>query len=197
MGVILLDKIKVHELAKKLKINSKDVIEKAKDLGISLKSHLSTITDEEAKKITNSMKKGEKNEIKKEVVSDQPVIMRRTVIINDEEEKQEEKKVQTKKADVGFVDKNRKKDYNIVYRNKQSKPMSVAELFGIPDKKKKEETKQEQPKQEEKIEEVIEKKEEVVETKVEVKQEVIVKKENTNVNTRQERIRNRQYGTKY
>ena len=182
-----MDKIKVHELAKKLKINSKDVIEKAKDLGISLKSHLSTITDEEAKKITNSMKKGEKNEIKKEVVSDQPVIMRRTVIINDEEEKQEEKKVQTKKADVGFVDKNRKKDYNIVYRNKQSKPMSVAELFGIPDKKKKEETKQEQPKQEEKIEEVIEKKEEVVETKVEVKQEVIVKKENTNVNTRQER----------
>ena len=182
-----MDKIKVHELAKKLKINSKDVIEKAKDLGISLKSHLSTITDEEAKKITNSMKKGEKNETKKEVVSDQPVIMRRTVIINDEEEKQEEKKVQTKKADVGFVDKNRKKDYNIVYRNKQSKPMSVAELFGIPDKKKKEEPKQEQPKQEEKIEEVIEKKEEVVETKVEVKQEVIVKKENTNVNTRQER----------
>ena len=84
MGVMLLDKIKVHELAKKLKVNSKDVIDNASKLGIVLKSHLSTITKEEAEKIAKSMGKTdkEKNEVKKEIVSDKPVIMRRTVIIN-------------------------------------------------------------------------------------------------------------------
>ncbi len=130
-----MDKIKIHELAKKLKVNSKEIMEKAEKLGIEVKSHLSTISTEEAEKITNSMKKNEKNETKKEIVSDQPVIMRRTVIINDEQEKKEEKKAEQRRPEVGFIDKNRKKDYNIVYRNKQSKPMSVAELFGISNKK--------------------------------------------------------------
>ncbi len=44
-------------------------------------------------------------------------------------------KLKPKKSEVGFIEKNRKKDYNIVYRNKQAKPMSVAELFGIPSKR--------------------------------------------------------------
>lgn len=185
-----MDKIKIHELAKKLNVNSKEVIEKAKSLNIDVKSHLSTITDEEAKKITNLMGKNEKekNEAKKEVVSDQPVIMRRTVIINDENEKKEEKKTQTKKQDVGFIEKNRNKDYNIVYRNKQSKPMSVAELFGIPSKEKKEEKKVE-PKVETKV--VEPKKEEVVvseEKKIEKKvEEAPVRREN---NVRHDRNNN-------
>jgi len=200
MGVMLLDKIKVHELAKKLKVNSKDVIEKASKLGIELKSHLSTITQEEAEKITKSMGKTEKekNEVKKEIVSDQPVIMRRTVIINDEDEKKNEQKAKTRKNDVGFVEKNRKKDYNIVYRNKQSKPMSVAELFGI-QKKEKEEPKVEEVKKEEKSvekkvekvqetvkEEVIEKEKKVVEEKKVMREEVAKKPSNF----RQERNNN-------
>ncbi len=168
MGVILLDKIKVHELAKKLNVNSKEVIEKAETLGIKVKSHLSTITNEEAEKITKSMGKEDKkkSEPKKEIVSDQPVIMRRTVIINEEEEKKVEPKVKPKKSEVGFIEKNRKKDYNIVYRNKQAKPMSVAELFGIPSK---EEIKQEEN------EEVIKKEEKEVEA--EIKEENMTKVE--------------------
>lgn len=63
MGVILLDKIKVHELAKKLNVNSKEVIEKAETLGIKVKSHLSTITNEEAEKITKSMGKEDKKKV--------------------------------------------------------------------------------------------------------------------------------------
>ncbi len=164
-----MDKIKIHELAKKLNVNSKEVMEQAGKLGIEVKSHLSTISNEEAEKITNSMKKNEKNETKKEVVSDEPVIMRRTVIINDEQEKKEEKKTSQRKPEVGFVEKNRKKDYNIVYRNKQSKPMSVAELFGIPNKKQKEETPKKEVVKEEKAEKTeATKKENVGET---VKQE--------------------------
>ena len=195
-----MDKIKVHELAKKLKVNSKDVIEKASKLGIELKSHLSIITQEEAEKITKSMGKTEKekNEVKKEIVSDQPVIMRRTVIINDEDEKKNEQKAKTRKNDVGFIEKNRKKDYNIVYRNKQSKPMSVAELFGI-QKKEKEEPKVEEVKKEEKPvekkvekvqetvkEEVIEKEKKVVEEKKVMREEVAKKPSNF----RQERNNN-------
>ena len=195
-----MDKIKVHELAKKLKVNSKDVIEKASKLGIELKNHLSTITQEEAEKITKSMGKTEKekNEVKKEIVSDQPVIMRRTVIINDEDEKKNEQKAKTRKNDVGFPEKNRKKDYNIVYRNKQSKPMSVAELFGI-QKKEKEEPKVEEVKKEEKPvekkvekvqetvkEEIIEKEKKVVEEKKVMREEVAKKPSNF----RQERNNN-------
>ena len=173
----LLDKIKIHELAKKLDVNSKLVVEKAQSLGMNVKSHLSTITTEEAEKITKAMGKAEKekNEPKKEVTSKQPVIMRRTVIIDEEEEKKEaEKKSKEKKPDIGFVEKQRKKDYNIVYRNKQSKPMSVAELFGIPSKK--EAPKEEEPVKEVKIEEKVEVKQE---EKVEIKQEektVVVEK---------------------
>ena len=179
-----MDKIKVHELAKKLKVNSKDVIDNASKLGIVLKSHLSTITKEEAEKIAKSMGKTdkEKNEVKKEIVSDKPVIMRRTVIINeDEEEKRAEQKSKDRKNDVGFVEKNRTKDYNIVYRNKQSKPMSVAELFGIPQKKKVEEVKPvvEEKKVEKPVkEEVIEKEKKVVEEKKVMKEEVIKKPSN-------------------
>ena len=181
-----MDKIKVHELAKKLNVNSKEIMAKALELGIEVKSHLSTITNKEAEKITRSMGKveKEKNETKKEIVSDQPVIMRRTVIINDDEDKKEEEKKDTKKQDIGFIDKNRKKDYNIVYRNKQSKPMSVAELFGIPEKNKKQEPKKEEKEpvvsvEEKKEEKKEEEKKDVMKVENTVKKDVI-KTEKTN-----------------
>ena len=109
-----------------------------------------------------------KSEPKKEIVSDQPVIMRRTVIINEEEEKKVEPKVKPKKSEVGFIEKNRKKDYNIVYRNKQAKPMSVAELFGIPSK---EEPKQEIKQEEKRLQKIIDKSELVDEKKTKAEQE--------------------------
>ena len=178
-----MDKVKIHELAKELNINSKELIEMAKNLGIEAKSHLSSITAEEADKIrksTNSKKeepvketKKEKKESKKDFSSDQPVIMRRTVIIDNDEDTKK-KQTTDRKPEVGFVDK-RKKDFNIVYRNKQAKPMSVAELFGIPSKK---EEKKPEPKEEKKAEPVVQHEE--VETKKEekpVKQQVPTKQQ--------------------
>ncbi len=66
-----MDKIKIHKLAKELDVNSKLILEKAVELGIDAKSHLSTITAEEAEKIKKAMgkKEKEKNELKKEVKS--------------------------------------------------------------------------------------------------------------------------------
>ena len=181
-------KIKIHEIAKKLGLASKEVLDKAQSLKIDVKSHLSAVTDEEAEKIEKALKeesgkaknnkkektvKKDKNDAKK----DEPVIIRREVIISDEElnKKEEEEKVKKQRErekQLGFVERNKNKDFNIVYRNKQTKPLTVEELFGI---KKKEEPKP-KAKTEEKVKEV--KKEEKI---VEEKEVEPVKEENKNL----------------
>ena len=62
----LLGKIKIHELAKEIGMSSKDVLEKAKSLGIDVTSHLSNVTDEQATEIRNAYSKNNKNNVKKE-----------------------------------------------------------------------------------------------------------------------------------
>ena len=57
MGVKLLGKIKIHEIAKKLNLTSKEVLEIANKLNIEAKSHLSGIEEEEAKKIEEEVLK--------------------------------------------------------------------------------------------------------------------------------------------
>jgi len=156
--VNLLGKIKIHEIAKKLGLASKEVVERAQELKIEVKSHMSGVTDEEAKKIEDSFaekkektvsnkKESNVKEVKKEEKA--PVIIRREVIITDNEQapKKENKPVNTNK-NIGFVERKQNKDFNIVYRNKQNKPMTVNELFGIKSKKEevKEEVKEEKPK---------------------------------------------------
>lgn len=192
MGVKLLGKIKIYEIAKKLNLASKDVIEMAKKLNIDVKSHLSAITEEEAGKLESNLNKKEvKQEIKKQEKGKEnkrkmenkkeekaPVIIRREVIISKEDEqtkKKEDTPKQTKKNNVGFVERKQNKDYNIVYRNKPNKPMTVSELFGLAPKK--EEKKQEEVKNvKEEKNEVVEKKEMAVKTE---KVEKIEKNQNT------------------
>ncbi len=185
-----MSKIKIHELAKKMNKQSKEVMEVANRLGLDIKSHLSTIDEETANRIEKELtgKKSEKTnnatqkqeETKKEKANSTPVIIRREVIISDEElakkEKQKQGKEENRRKDVGFVERNRNQEYNIVYRNKPSKPMTASELFGIPSKPKKEE-----PKVQEK-EQVVEKKEEEPLEVKEIKNEKVneVKRENTN-----------------
>lgn len=163
-------KIKVHEIAKKLGLTSKEVLDMAKSLKIEVKSHLSGVSEEEANKIeqnllkttkkeenketqqnnrqtekTNKETKKEK-EIKKEKEEKAPVIIRREVIINDENPtKKVENKPEEKKSTVGFIERKQNKDFNIVYRNKPNKPKTVSELFGL---KKEEPPKKEEPKTE-------------------------------------------------
>ena len=134
-------KIKLYELAKEMNVSSKDLLEKAKKLGIELKSHLSVVSDEDVKKLKednketeNKPKKSEKKHEEK-TKKDNPVIIRREVIIQDEPKK-EERKVEKKEDNKNpFVQRNQNRDYNIVYRNKPEKPMTVSELFGLGKKK--------------------------------------------------------------
>ena len=76
--------------------------------------------------------------------NEEPVIIRRAVIINDEDEKQDKKqKEKTDSRDSAFSTKKpNNRDYNIVYRDKSTKPLTISELFGIPKKEKKTESKE-------------------------------------------------------
>ena len=188
-------KIKIHELAKKLNLTSKEILEIAKKLNIEAKSHLSGVEDDEAKKIEEEVikaKKGtktekkdnKKQETKKEGKKEEkaPVIIRREVIIAKEEveEKKEEKKKEKRENNVGFVERKQNKDFNIVYRNKTNKPMTVSELFGL---NKEEKQKEQETNKEENIKsEKIEKDKEEILNKKEEKNEVNTVKNNSNNN---------------
>lgn len=175
-------KIKIHEIAKKLGLTSKEILEKAKSLNLNIKSHLSSVTDEEAKQLEEALKKKDKTEQKNKqnkkqpssaIKKDEPVIIRREVIISDEElvkkeEEEKHKKQKEREKQLGFVERNKNKDFNIVYRNKQTKPLTVEELFGI---KKKEEPKKEAK---EEIKEVKKEEEKPKNTTEEIKEEVKV-----------------------
>ncbi len=157
---MLLSKMKIYELARELKLENKELISMAQKLGIDVKSHMSGIDELGVKKIRENMNKQskEKNEVKKnEVKTTGQVIIRREVIVeNENDASKNTKPVKNSREGIGF-NQNRKKDYNIVYRERPSKPMTVNELFGI------------KPKKEEKP---VAKPEAKVEAKPEVKQEV-------------------------
>ncbi|MCR5186782.1 MAG: translation initiation factor IF-2 [Clostridia bacterium] len=102
---------------------------------------------------------------KKKNNNDEPVIIRRAVIINNDEEKKEPEK--NKKKEVGFIEKKRNKDYNIVYRDKPTKPLTVSELLGIAKKKKELEKVEEKEEKKEEIPEIEKKEEKVSEVKTE------------------------------
>lgn len=136
-------KIKIHEISKKVGVNNKEVLEIAAKLGISATSHLSSIDDEEAKKIEKELAKttgASKKEVKEK--NETPVIIRREVIMKDNPIKQQEqvKPQPERNKNIGFVEHERKKDFNIVYRNRPTKPMTVSELFGKKEEPKKETT---------------------------------------------------------
>lgn len=170
-----MSKIKIHEIAKKIGVASKTVVEKANEIGINVSSHLSSIEEKEANKIMEAFNiKSEKPKQNKETKKvDSPVIIRREVIINESNVQEEkDKKQEQRKKDVGFVERNRN-DYNIVYRNKPSKPLTVSELFGIKNDKKKKDTVKE-----ENITQTIKKEEINQEVKKEELKNEEIKKEN-------------------
>lgn len=155
-------KIKIHEIAKEMGLTSKEILEKANELGFDVKSHLSSIEENQAKMIKDNIKDNnspikEKKDLKKEKEKKKenaPVIIRREVIVSEENKPDQENKKQADRSNnIGFVERNKNKNYNIVYRNKQQKPLTVNELFGIKDKKKEEEEKKKLEEEKRRIEE--------------------------------------------
>ena len=141
-------KIKIHEIAKKYDLTSKEVLDKAIELGIDAKSHLSSIEGDDIKKLENALGGKNKSNTKAQTADKKekdkkkestPVIIRREVILNEENNQEKVNKKPEERNNIGFVERNKNQNYNIVYRNKQQKPMTAAELFGFKDKKKEEE----------------------------------------------------------
>ena len=196
------NKTKIHEIAKKIGVSSKEVLERAHSLGIEASSHLSGVEDDEEKKIEESFGKVDNTDVKKteekpkkqkEVKAkkepkEQPVIIRRQVILEDSEEKNKKAKKQesARNRGIGVVERDRNKDYNIVYRNKQTKPLTVSELFG-----KKEESKQEEPKESDNMKPV---ETEVVETTQEKSKP---EEKNYNKENQNKKYNNRNYNNNY
>jgi translation initiation factor IF-2 len=134
---------KIYELAKEINKTNKETIEIANSLGIEAKSHLNSITDEEANKIIASLNKKEiKKETKDNSVNvektekseknkkEEPVIIRRKVVVD------ENKKITKQLEEVGKITKNTQKEYNIVSRRpkRDTKPMTLNELLGLNNK---------------------------------------------------------------
>ena len=177
-------KIKIYEIAKELKIDNKDVLETAKKMGLKVTSHLSGIEENDVKRLKENLKKSEKDikpekmekkaktEKKDEIKTTGQIIIRREVIVEDK--KQETNKNQ--KNGIGFNVQRRNKDFNIVYREKPTKPMTVNELFGIKPKA----TKKEEPKVEEK-KKVENKVESAATEKVEAPKQQEIKKAETKI----------------
>ena len=197
MGVRLLGKMKLYELAKEMDVPSKELLEQAKELGINIKSHLSAISDEDIKNLkdkyqrkgaSNTSKKEEKKPKKESMQNsqkkDNPVIIRREVII--EEDGNKEKKQEPKHNDNKnpFVQRNQKKDYNIVYRNKPTKPMTVSELFGLNKDEKKVENKKQEDVEKKEAMKVEEKKVEPKKVEQKVEQKIEPKVQENVVHTR-------------
>ena len=149
-------KIKIYEIAKELDLTSKEVLETAQKLNIDVKSHMSSVEEDDAKKIKSNYSKrteqGEKQQPSTQKKEEKaPVIIRREVIITEENPVKHDKKQENKKDNIGFVERKQNKDFNLVYRNKPNKPKTVNELFGL----NKQEPKKEATKVEEKVKEEI------------------------------------------
>jgi len=187
-----LGKMKVYEMARKIGMSNKDFLMKLDEWGITLKSHLNVIEDEDMKKIQEKLsetkngsekKPMDKNQqVKKaEKKKDEPRIIRREIVQVREDEYVEDKK--ETHADFEYDLKPKKAANPEQFRRseaqieKKNAPIpSIMDLF----KPKKEtpakvEEKKEEVKEEPKVKEVvIEKKEEKVEApkKEEIKEKV-------------------------
>ena len=207
-------KIKIYDLAKELNLASKELLQKVKEMGIEAISHLSSISDEDVEKIrkniskktvNNDSKKKENKNVATKGKKDEketPVIIRREVIIEEDNKKEVTKKQETKQNKNPFVQRKDKKDFNIVYRNRPEKPLTVSELFGLNKGNKKEEPKKEEVKETKEVKEVkkvepeIKKEENIVIKKEEKKQEMETKKIERNpqfTQNREERNRDNNY----
>ncbi len=127
-----MDKVRIHEIAKELGIKSKEVVEKAKDLGVEAKSANSAVTPETAERLVNFIMSGDRGEDK--ITPAAPAKEKPK-----EEEKKEPKQPKEKKAPTPS-----KKSTQEVKKQTSTKKEQTT-------------TQAEQPKAEEKVEKEIEK----------------------------------------
>lgn len=88
-------KLKVYELAKEMNLSNTEMLDKINKMGINVKSHLSTLEENEVNKIRGNGKKSAKEDKKQEQVH---IIRRNVRVINTDEEGKEVKEITTNAA---------------------------------------------------------------------------------------------------
>lgn len=77
-----------------------------------------------------------KEDKKKSVANESGVIIRRTIVNNEIDTKKDKQvKPEKRREDFGKIHKNKSSEYNIVYKEREDKPLSISELFGLGKKK--------------------------------------------------------------
>jgi len=117
------DKIRIYELSRDLNLENKDILDAAQKLSISVKSHSSSISAEEAKKIKNLINK--KNSDKKILSIKKPLIKKD----NSKQNKEEESSVISSTKERTLKDNSNKKPLLIKPLNK---PESLKEISNQP-----------------------------------------------------------------
>ncbi len=95
-----MDKVRIHEIASELGLKSKDVLEKAKEFGLKVKAPSSTVTFEEAEKLTDFIMSGEGAKAKEKPA---PKVVKKTAPKEEREKTQEvsqTKEIESKKMEV-------------------------------------------------------------------------------------------------
>ena len=190
-------RMKVHELAKELNMQSKELVDKLNELNYNVKSHLSMIEEDDVEKIKKQLKasgsgkapKDDKNVAnKKEKKPIAPVIIRREVTRVVETNKEEVKKVQENtgsRNDLGVVQRRTDTSMNIKYR---TPPRKIGTITPQAEKVKEEEPKKvEAPIEKEEIkrvEKVSSMKQETSSVKVEESKKVNEEKATTKVESK-------------
>jgi len=116
------DKVRVYEIAEEAGANSTEVITKAKDLGIELKSPQSAVSFADAEEITNYMMTGKSSKLKNESPAKKPVKKKETKTETSTVEKTEETKTveEVKEENKASEDKKEEKT--------ESKPVEKTEV---------------------------------------------------------------------
>ena len=110
-----MDKMRIYELARELKVENKDVINYAKKLGLEIKSHMSTIEGDILKKVkekftSESLPKTDRKQVKKsdEKEKKEPHKQEVAKILDKNNIKKDNKKKKTRVIDDEEYDKNLK-----------------------------------------------------------------------------------------
>lgn len=105
-------KIRVYELAKDLEISSKKLMEKMKELGMEVNSHMSTLENEDAKLITSLLNEDEKKEVEiKEENRDKKTAKEDKVLADQKDKKETEKEI---KKDEEKIEPKEERDEEVI-----------------------------------------------------------------------------------
>ncbi len=170
-----MSKIRIHELAKELHIDSKELVNRLKDFNFRVKSHMSSLSEEEAEQ-ARELIRGEKTQIVEETRVKSTVIRRRTKLVDaphhepPKEEKPEEK-IEDKKEEKIEIEK----EHKISEQKEIKKETEKAPQTEVPEApiliEAKEKPKEEPPVQKIQEQESEEKEREKIEPKIEPQEE--------------------------